>query len=330
MKEFFGASAPGTLRHAAVLHDAAFMVRGAAVPHEGGGPGSRAGSRLLGGSSRHWGPSRVSAEAYHERVSGATVPGMPRHEGVPHDAAFMGRGAAGPYEGVGPLVGETLWVCPGSGTPAGVIGARAQNRQAVDRSPGSVPEAASPGPEAWCPARSPFRFMVAVSGSAVPDFRFRLLGFRTVRKKRRLAGARPCPAAAAPECLGAGGSFSGMPVAVAVPSPRPPVPTQALRRPEPAPDPDAAPRSGALPDRLSGRGPGPDVEIKSANIVKLINYRGPGHPSAPCGCSRRPGALIRPFPGYSGLPVSRQAHRSTPELPDPLRSSGGPGIFPAA
>jgi hypothetical protein len=37
MKEFSEASAPGTLRHAAVLHDEAFMDRGAAVPHEGAG-----------------------------------------------------------------------------------------------------------------------------------------------------------------------------------------------------------------------------------------------------------------------------------------------------
>ncbi|MDR1035376.1 MAG: hypothetical protein LBT40_02005 [Deltaproteobacteria bacterium] len=32
-----GASPPGTHRHAAVLHDKAFMDRGAAVPHEGVG-----------------------------------------------------------------------------------------------------------------------------------------------------------------------------------------------------------------------------------------------------------------------------------------------------
>jgi hypothetical protein len=37
MKEFSGASAQVTLRHAAVLHDAAFMDLGAAVSHEGVG-----------------------------------------------------------------------------------------------------------------------------------------------------------------------------------------------------------------------------------------------------------------------------------------------------
>jgi hypothetical protein len=61
--------------------------------------GHQAVEKMPKANSREPAAGHLSPE--HERVAGAPTQGMPRHAAVLYDAPFMGRGAAGPHEGVG-------------------------------------------------------------------------------------------------------------------------------------------------------------------------------------------------------------------------------------